>query len=190
MRAVSDWFRRRPTTVALIVFFLGWYGLELAVFNIFGEGAAQRLKDRFGTTILGELPLAHQEYGTHFKRTVEDPSLNELANQTLLSLGTHTMGVEVPQVDYDDAQITLRWSGGEELTVSNLELRANCQCAVCVDEFDGTRKVKREDIDPNVKPEEIKPIGNYALYIKWSDGHQSGFFPYRLIREVAEGARG
>jgi hypothetical protein len=41
MRAVSDWFRRRPTTVALIVFFLGWYGLELAVFNIFGEGAAR-----------------------------------------------------------------------------------------------------------------------------------------------------
>jgi ATP-binding protein involved in chromosome partitioning len=157
--------------------------------SVFGEGAAQRLVDRFGTTILGELPLAHEQYGTHFKRSVEDPSLNELANNTLLGLGRHAMGVEVPNVDYDDQQITLSWSNGEKLSVSNFELRANCQCAVCVDEFDGTRKIGRDDIKKDIKPEDIKPIGNYALYIKWNDGHQSGFFPYRLIREVAEGAR-
>jgi hypothetical protein len=41
MQAVFDWFRRRPTTIALIAFFLAWYGLELAVFNIVGEGVAR-----------------------------------------------------------------------------------------------------------------------------------------------------
>lgn len=41
MQAVSDWLRRRPATTVLIAFFLAWHGLELAVFNIVGEGAAR-----------------------------------------------------------------------------------------------------------------------------------------------------
>ncbi|MFW5729584.1 MAG: DUF971 domain-containing protein, partial [Spirochaetota bacterium] len=104
----------------------------------------------------------------------------------LINLGEHVAGVSVPETTYDDNAITLQFPDGETVVVRNMDLRASCRCAVCVDEFSGERKVTRDQIPGDIKPEEIRPLGNYALYIKWSDGHSTGFFPYSLIREVAE----
>lgn len=42
MGVVLGWVRRRRWTLYLIVFFLGWYGLQLSVLTIFGEDVAQR----------------------------------------------------------------------------------------------------------------------------------------------------
>jgi hypothetical protein len=41
MGEVLGWIRRRRLTLSLIVFFLGWYGLQLSVLTIFGEDVAQ-----------------------------------------------------------------------------------------------------------------------------------------------------
>ena len=153
---------------------------------VFGEGAAERLKDRFGTPILAQLPLSYDAYGGTMDHTIEDNEVDGLATRVLTSLGEYSLGLERPEVDYDDNELRLTWPSGDTLSVENRKLRANCQCAVCVDEHSGERKVHYEDIDPDVKPQEIRPLGNYALYIKWSDGHATGFFPYKLIREVAE----
>jgi Mrp family chromosome partitioning ATPase/DUF971 family protein len=156
---------------------------------VFGEGAAKRLTERFGVPILGELPLNHEQYGKDFRRESRDSALGQLANETMGTIGERAVGIAVPEIQHDGTQLTLTWPSGESVTVQNLDLRANCQCAVCVDEFTGRRHVTREDIPADIAAEEVRPLGNYALYIKWSDGHQSGFFPYPLIREVAEGKR-
>lgn len=153
---------------------------------IFGEGAAERLKERFGTPILAQLPLAHDIYGGTMDHDLEDKAVDALATRVLTSIGEFALGLEKPEVDYDEKELRLTWPSGETLSVENRKLRASCQCAVCVDEHSGERKVHYEDIDPDVKPEETRPLGNYALYIKWSDGHATGFFPYTLIKEVAQ----
>jgi Mrp family chromosome partitioning ATPase/DUF971 family protein len=153
---------------------------------VFGEGAAERLKERFGTPILAQLPLAHDTYGGTMDHDLEDEAVDALATRVLTSVGEFALGLEKPEVDYDERELRLTWPSGETLSVENRKLRSSCQCAVCVDEHSGERKVHYEDIDPDVKPEETRPLGNYALYIKWSDGHATGFFPYKLIREVAE----
>ncbi|MFO8064185.1 MAG: P-loop NTPase [Spirochaetota bacterium] len=155
---------------------------------VFGEGAAERLKERFGTPILAELPLSQDAYGGTMDRHIEDSAVDELATRVLSSIGEFSLGLEKPEVDYDESQLRLTWPSGETLSVEHRALRASCQCAVCVDEHTGERKVHYEDIDPAIKPQETRPLGNYALYIKWSDGHATGFFPYSLIREVAEQA--
>lgn len=152
---------------------------------IFGEGAAERLKERFGTPILAQLPLAHDTYGGTMDHRIEDNEVDGLATRVLTSIGDFALGLEKPEVTYDEKELHLTWPSGEKLSVENRKLRAGCQCAVCVDEHTGERKVHYEDIDADVKPEEIRPLGNYALYIKWSDGHATGFFPYSLIKEVA-----
>jgi Mrp family chromosome partitioning ATPase/DUF971 family protein len=152
---------------------------------VFGEGAAERLRERFGTPILAQLPLAHETYGGTMDHGVEDNAVDGLATRVLASIGDFALGLEKPEVTYDDTELHLTWPSGETLSVENRKLRASCQCAVCVDEHSGERKVGYEDIDPDVKPQEIRPLGNYALYIKWSDGHATGFFPYALIKEVA-----
>ena len=46
-------------------------------------------------------------------------------------------------------------------------------------------------LDPAQVPEDIHPleigiIGNYAISVNWSDGHNTGFFPYSTIRELAK----
>lgn len=154
--------------------------------DIFGTGGAERLQERFGTPIIGRLPLSHQDYGVALTEEITSDAVSDAANNTLLSLGEHTQGVSVPEVSYDDNAVSLHWPDGDSLVVRNKDLRASCQCAVCVDEFTGERKVGWDQIPDDVKPEELRPLGNYALYIKWSDGHSTGFFPYPLIREVAE----
>ncbi len=154
---------------------------------VFGEGAARRLKERFGTPILAELPLAQEVYGGTMDRHLENEAVDALATRTLTSVGEFTLGLEKPEIDYDDKELRLTWPSGEALVVENRTLRASCQCAVCVDEHTGERKIGYEEVDPGVKPTEVRPLGNYALYIKWSDGHATGFFPYTLIRQVATG---
>ena len=154
--------------------------------DIFGTGGAERLAERFGTPIIGQLPLSHGDYGLALTGEVNNAAVTDAATNTLLKLGENMSGSAVPEASYDDTAITLQWPDGESLVVRNKDLRASCQCAVCVDEFSGERKVTRDQIPDDVKPEEIRPLGNYALYIKWSDGHSTGFFPYPLIKEVAE----
>jgi DUF971 family protein len=45
-------------------------------------------------------------------------------------------------------------------------------------------------LDPKAVPDDIHAlavaaIGNYAITVDWSDGHNTGFFPYKTIREIA-----
>jgi DUF971 family protein len=41
--------------------------------------------------------------------------------------------------------------------------------------------------DELVYPLAIQPMGNYAVSIKWSDGHDATIYPYRDIRQVCAG---
>lgn len=41
MGAVSIWIRRRRSTLALAIFFVVWYSLQLSIFQLFGEDVAR-----------------------------------------------------------------------------------------------------------------------------------------------------
>ncbi|HQB64686.1 MAG TPA: DUF971 domain-containing protein, partial [Fibrobacteraceae bacterium] len=61
-----------------------------------------------------------------------------------------------------------------------------CPCALCVDEHTGERI-----LDPNTIPEDIsiinlRSIGRYAVGITWTDGHRSGIYPYRQLKELTK----
>ena len=61
------------------------------------------------------------------------------------------------------------------------DLRYLCPCAVCVDEGTGVRKIKKEDIDPNVAPLKIETVGHYAIRVQWSDRHDTGLYSYDYL---------
>jgi DUF971 family protein len=42
-----------------------------------------------------------------------------------------------------------------------------------------------KSIPMDIHPEKVGTIGNYAITVDWSDGHNTGFFPYTTIRELA-----
>jgi DUF971 family protein len=47
----------------------------------------------------------------------------------------------------------------------------------------GKQILKKDDVPADIKAKEVTPLGNYAISVKWSDGHNSGIFPYKRIME-------
>jgi DUF971 family protein len=37
---------------------------------------------------------------------------------------------------------------------------------------------------PRLKMEAIEPVGNYALQIRWNDGHAAGIYSYEYLRGI------
>jgi len=55
-------------------------------------------------------------------------------------------------------------------------------CAHCVDEITGERIVDVEGIDPDISIREMQLVGNYALKIRWSDGHDTGLYTWAHLK--------
>jgi hypothetical protein len=73
-----------------------------------------------------------------------------------------------PQVTFDAAANELCATiGGERFALSPIDLRRKCRSPVN----------DPERCAADLRPVEIEPMGNYAVSIVWSDGHQS-LFPY------------
>ena len=65
-------------------------------------------------------------------------------------------------------------------------MRLSCQCAGCVDELSGARRLDPARVPADVRPLGMQPRGNYAVAIHWSDGHASSIYPFTTIRALAE----
>lgn len=76
------------------------------------------------------------------------------------------------------------WSDNKQSVITFKELRFHCPCAVCVDEGTGQRKITREMVKEEVAPVQVKTVGNYALQVVWTDGHDSGFYSYDYLRKL------
>ena len=66
-------------------------------------------------------------------------------------------------------------------------LRLACACAVCVDEWTGDQRLDPAAVPEDVKPLRIESVGRYAIQIAWSDGHESGIYPFVRLRELDVG---
>lgn len=70
--------------------------------------------------------------------------------------------------------------------VSAHALRLACRCAACVDEVTGAPKLVPSRVPPSVHPIGLMPRGNYAVAVRWSDGHQASIYTFEQIRKVAD----
>jgi len=94
---------------------------------------------------------------------------------------------DIRQAGPDTLAIT--WNDGLETTYRVFDLRAACPCANCVDELTGERILDPKAVDPNVKPRNLESVGNYAIKIAWSDGHDTGIYTFERLRKLGvEGA--
>ena len=81
--------------------------------------------------------------------------------------------------------LLLAWPDGLLCELPLRELRAECMCARCVDELTGQRIVELDGIDPDILIDELKLVGNYALKITWSDGHDTGLYTWPHLRRLS-----
>jgi len=87
---------------------------------------------------------------------------------------------------HDEKTMLIVWNNNEQSLIPFVNLRYHCECAECVDEWTRQRKIKKESIDPNVKPKLVELVGRYAIQIYWSDGHKAGIYPFELLYEIAK----
>jgi DUF971 family protein len=83
-----------------------------------------------------------------------------------------------------DRAIRIVWADGHVSEYPNLELRYACSCALCVDEWTGVKRVRREDLPGDIRPTGMQLVGNYAVQIPWSDGHSTGIYTFEHLRAV------
>jgi DUF971 family protein len=86
-------------------------------------------------------------------------------------------------------QLAITWSDGMTHQLSVRTLRDQCPCASCRER----RKAVSEtpDLLPVLRPEELqplrivqmRPVGNYAYSISFSDGHDTGIYTLEQLRE-------
>ena len=66
------------------------------------------------------------------------------------------------------------------------ELRRACPCAQCVNEWTGQRTLRPETISDDLTIGDVNVVGRYALNFRWSDGHETGIYSFRYLRELGE----
>jgi ATP-binding protein involved in chromosome partitioning len=88
----------------------------------------------------------------------------------------------------DARTLAITWADGVVSAYDVRALRLACACAQCVDEWSGEGRLEPAAVPADVHPLRVEGVGRYALQIAWSDGHASGIYPFRRLRELAEGA--
>jgi DUF971 family protein len=46
--------------------------------------------------------------------------------------------------------------------------------------------LKAESVSENIEIRDISVVGRYALNFRWSDGHETGIYSFRYLRELCE----
>lgn len=90
-------------------------------------------------------------------------------------------------------EVLVSWSDGHASVYDAAFLRKECPCATCRDERErpkapeppkGALKMYPGKWVDKVEPTRLEYVGNYALGIVWNDGHQSGIYSFRFLREL------
>jgi ATP-binding protein involved in chromosome partitioning len=80
--------------------------------------------------------------------------------------------------------LEIHWDDGAVTSATPRELRLGCQCAACIDEFTHKPLLDPATVPQDVSIARLEPIGNYALQLFFSDGHESGIFAWPLLRSL------
>jgi len=153
--------------------------------SIFGDSGTRSLQERFGLETLATLPINRVMSGG-LEKLAATPEAAAATDAVMRALGRQLISKpQKPEVETTATHIILRWAGEPELRVPNRQLRLACSCALCVDEMSRRPILDEASVPADIHAEDVRIIGNYALGITWSDGHSTGFFPYKRLREMA-----
>jgi DUF971 family protein len=92
----------------------------------------------------------------------------------------------------DNNRLRITWSDGQIRDYAFRELRDKCPCATCREERNAPPPsplqlpiISAADTQP-LRIVGMKPVGNYAYSIDFSDGHDTGIFTLESLRELGQ----
>jgi ATP-binding protein involved in chromosome partitioning len=103
---------------------------------------------------------------------------------------------EIKRMESKGLRVT--WQDGSIQELTSEVLRKRCPCAECReirgDESHAkpltgkkrTLAIVQNTIDEELALEEIWGVGQYAIGIRWADGHSSGIYTFGYLRELGQ----
>lgn len=82
-------------------------------------------------------------------------------------------------------ELSIEWSDASYTKYSLLDLRDACPCANCIDEWTRAKTLDRASIRPDIDLKKIDIVGRYAIHLIWNDGHQTGIYPFTMLKALA-----
>lgn len=88
----------------------------------------------------------------------------------------------------ENNSLHIKWNDGKENDIPLTKLRDECPCVSCKGE-----SVIFESYIPIKSPfkaagfyeiERIEAMGNYAISVKWKDGHDTGIYSWDILRKM------
>jgi DUF971 family protein len=87
-------------------------------------------------------------------------------------------------------ELAIKWDDGQESFIRLETLRRACPCAGCKGEMDVMGHLHK---GPEIKlsphsfiVRRVETVGGYGLQPAWGDGHNSGIFPFAMLRKLAD----
>lgn len=85
-----------------------------------------------------------------------------------------------------DSVLQITWDDGEVSRWPLPALRAACSCAMCQGHHPSQSLNLKPDQFPGIQITDLAPVGRYAYHIVWSDGHDTGIYTLKMLRELPE----
>ena len=95
--------------------------------------------------------------------------------------------VKAKRVVLTATTIDIEWSDGQSSQYQARDMRLNCGCAECVEEWCQRRILDPASVPMDIKAEDYILVGNYAIQFLWSDAHYTGIYPFDVIRKLFPG---
>ncbi|MFN7626619.1 MAG: DUF971 domain-containing protein [Pirellula sp.] len=103
----------------------------------------------------------------------------------------HPVGLEKT----DSRCLRITWSDGQIQDIPFGKLRGACPCATCKEKKKGEAARPKSSLSILSAAEavpldiaQMRPVGNYAYNVAFSDGHSSGLFTIELLRGLGQAA--
>ena len=85
--------------------------------------------------------------------------------------------------------IKIDWKDGHHSEYELVYLRDKCPCATCTGAHGTPPRQPQANnpfqmYQPKLKMLGVEPVGNYAIRINWSDGHNTGIYSYEHLRHI------
>jgi ATP-binding protein involved in chromosome partitioning len=79
--------------------------------------------------------------------------------------------------------ISVKWKDGHHSIYRTRGLRLGCGCANCVEEMTGRKLLQPDNVPEDMDVKSIEMTGRYGLKIVFADGHDTGIFTFKALRE-------
>lgn len=94
----------------------------------------------------------------------------------------------------EEQALQISWADGAIQRIGLTELRKNCPCAECRAERDrqGHTLLPILKAQPPAGPPVVASaalVGNYAIQFFWTDGHSTGIYDFRFLRQLGDAKR-